>query len=239
MIEARKNGAFERLFSVYTKRLLMKNFNGIHIRGEENFLKRDANIPTIIYANHSNWWDAIIPFYLSYDVFKVDAYAMMEYKQLRKYKFFRRIGVFSVDRESRTGAYRSFKYAQEILKEPKHVLWIYPQGVLLHNDTRPLMFEHGLARLIKEVKRVNTIPMAFSYEYVKEQRPEVFITVFPHQEYSDAEEVNSLNTRLESILTEGLDSQKRKIISRNFTGYRTLMEGRKSAGSIMNRGDND
>lgn len=239
MIEANKNRAFESVFSIYTKRLLRKNFGGIHIKGEDNFKNRNENFPTIIFANHSNWWDAVLPFYLSHDVYRVNAYAMMDYKQLKKYRFFRMIGVFSVDRESRTGSYRSFRYAANLLSSPENVLWIYPQGVLLHSDTRPIKFEHGLARLIMEAKNVNAIPMAFSYEYLNEQNPEVFISVLPDFQGKGTADAAQMTKMLEEEIQDGLDEQKKRIMDKDFSGYKTLMQGKKSPGSIMNRGEND
>lgn len=239
MIEANKNRAFELVFSLYTKRLLRKNFGGIHIKGEENFKNRNRNFSTIIFANHSNWWDAVLPFYLSYDVYGVNAYAMMDYKQLKKFRFFRMIGVFSVDRESRTGSYRSFKYAENLLNSQENVLWIYPQGVLLHSDVRPFKFEHGLARLITEVKNVNAIPMVFSYEYLNEQLPEVFISVLPGFQEKGISDAAHMTKMMEEIITEGLEEQKKRIMDKDFSGYKTLMHGKKSPGSIMNRGKND
>ena len=131
MIEADKNIVFQKMFSVYVRHTLKKHFNKIHLSGEENFLNRNKSLPTIVFANHSNWWDALLPFWLSYNVFNVNAFAMMDHKQLSKYKFFRWIGVFSVDKESKIDSYRSFKYAANLLKSGTNVLWIYPQGIML------------------------------------------------------------------------------------------------------------
>ena len=239
MIEADKNIVFQKIFSVYVRHILKKHFHRIHLSGEENFLYRDKSLPTIIFANHSNWWDALLPFWLSYSIFNVNAFAMMDHKQLSKYKFFRWIGVFSVDRESKIDAYRSFKYAANLLKSGSNVLWIYPQGTMLPNDLRPLKFENGLAKLISEVGNVNVIPLVYNYEFLKEQRPEAFIKILPALNSVKNIDASSYTEYLENYITYELDKQKHDIMYRNISSYKIMLHGKGSSSKILDRQRHD
>lgn len=239
MIEANKNIVFQKVFSVYVKHILKKHFHKIHLSGDENFLNRNKTLPSIIFANHSNWWDALLPFWLSYNIFDVNAYAMMDHKQLSKYKFFRWIGVFSVDKESKIDSYRSFKYAANLLKSGTNVLWIYPQGTMPPNDLRPLKFENGLSKLINEVGDVNIIPLIYNYEFLKDQKPEVFIKILPLLNKFNNIDAVSYTEYLENYITSALDEQKQNILNGKISSYKIMLHGKDSAGNILDRGQND
>jgi 1-acyl-sn-glycerol-3-phosphate acyltransferase len=239
MIEAKKNNIFQRLFAIYTNHLLRKTFNGIYIKGEENFLNRNKNIPTVVFLNHSSWWDALIPFYLSYSVWNADGYAFMDIKQLQKYKFFRRIGVFSVDRESGRESMKSIGYALELLKNKDTVLWIFPQGELLHWNVRPVAFEHGLSYMLSKSGKVNLIPAALNYEFLMEQRPEIFISVSEPVVTDNEIPRRKMSEHLGGIMEKMLDEQKSLIVSGNTGSYRTLMKGKKSKNKILDRVNDD
>ena len=239
MIEADKNTVFQKLFSVYVRHILRKHFYRIYLCGEENFLNRNKSLPTIIFANHSNWWDALLPFWFSYNVFNVNAFAMMDHKQLSKYKFFRWIGVFSVNKESKIDAYRSFKYAANLLKSGNNVLWIYPQGIMLPNDLRPLKFENGLAKLINEVGDVNVVPLVYNYEFLKEQRPEAFIKILPVLNNVKNIDAASYTEYLENYITYELDKQKHDIMYQNLSSYKIMLHGKGSSGKKLDRRRND
>lgn len=239
MIEADKNIVFQKLFSFYVKHILKKHFHKVWLNGEENFLNRNKSLPSIIFANHSNWWDALLPFWFSYNVFKVNAFAMMDHKQLSKYKFFRWIGVFSVDKESKIDSYRSFKYAANLLKSGSNVLWIYPQGVMLPNDLRPIKFENGLAKLINEIGDVNVFPLIYNYEFIKEQKPEVFVKILPVLNNIKNYDASSFTGYLEKNITAELDKQKQDIINRDLSSYNVMLYGKGSAGKILDRRHND
>ena len=179
MIKAAKNTAFESVFYIYIKRLLAKHFHKIHLKGKSNF-NNAHNLPAIFYSNHSNWWDGFIALYLARHVWGFDSYLLMDLDQMRKYKFFRRLGVFSVDRSSASSAMESVNYAAELLKYSKRVLWIFPQGKMLPADTK-LEFESGILKIAEKSGGVTLVPMALKYEFIAEQRPEIFINIgTPH-----------------------------------------------------------
>ena len=98
MLTAKKSAVFERVFAVYNRNLLNRRFHSLNVCGLENLTERNAQLPLIIYANHSSWWDGLAAFEISRAA-RLDSYMMMEEKQLKKLFPFRLLGAFSVVRE--------------------------------------------------------------------------------------------------------------------------------------------
>jgi chlorobactene lauroyltransferase len=235
LIKANKNIVPERMFSVYNKHILKKHFHRILLKGTDYINGRDKNIPSIMFGNHSNWWDGFLAFYLSYDLWKTDIYLMMDLKQMRKYRFFKWLGAFSVNRESARESYESVKYASELVKDRKTMLWIFPQGEMLPNDIRPLRFQNGLSKLLEITGKVNLFPVAFNYEFIMEQRPEVFINVSESITVDEKSPKQEKTEYLNKVLTALLDDQKKNIVNGNLEGYREVLRGKSSRNKIVDR----
>lgn len=239
MIEANKNIVMERMFSMYNKHILKKQFYKIHLKGANNVINRDKSLPTIMFGNHSNWWDGFLAFYLSFDLWNTDQHLMMDLKQMRKYKFFRRIGAFSVNRESARESYESVLYAAKLLKNKNSMLWIYPQGEMLPNDVRPLKFQSGLTKLIEMTGKINLMPIVLNYEFMMEQRPEIFIDVSESITVDEKLAKQEKTAYLNKVLTELLDEQKKNIVNGDLQGYVEVLRGKISRNKIIDRVYND
>src|SRR3712207_6621959 len=110
MLAAKKKRWFEEIFALYNRNLFKRRFHSLQISGLEFLQKRNEQSPIIIYANHSSWWDGLVAF----DVTRaacLDAFVMMEEKQLKKLFPFRWLGAFSVVRENPRKSLESIKYA--------------------------------------------------------------------------------------------------------------------------------
>ncbi len=235
MITARKIQAFSRVFGLYSTALLKKNFDRIMIGGESSLPSPAAQIPTIFFANHSSWWDAILPFYLSVGRWGHDSYAMMDELQLKKYFVFRWIGTFSVDRIHPRESARSIDYAAHLLRGTSRSLWIYPQGELLPNDTRPLALFRGVEHIAQRIGTVNLVPVAFRYEFLHEQRPTIFIRIggpVCHRT-GDFSPAGSLTRILTMRLTAELDALRSSVITGETGEYFSVLQGRRSMSAIF------
>jgi 1-acyl-sn-glycerol-3-phosphate acyltransferase len=228
MIKAHKSRLFERLFLVYTKHEMKKQFHGVHVAGLGNIERIDRSLPIIIYCNHSSWWDAMLAFVLAREVFALDTYAMMEEKQLQRYRFFRLIGAFSVVRESPRAAVESMRYAASLFVRPNVALWIYPQGVMVPNDLRPLRFYPGVARIAAMVGRVQFVPVAHRFEFLMQQRPEALTLIGEPWTPQDAGTPEELTTKLEERLTGLVDALRCRVASNELQGFTRLLAGRPS-----------
>ena len=45
-------------------RMLETRFYAFRYKGYENFLKRDKDVPLILFAPHFNWWDGIVGYHI-------------------------------------------------------------------------------------------------------------------------------------------------------------------------------
>src|SRR5213592_3367801 len=133
MLTANKSVWFEKLLGIYNRNLLKRRFSSFRVQNLRALNEVDKNVPLIIYANHSSWWDGLILFeLLKSDDF--DSFVLMEERQLKQYKFFRRLGAFSIVRENTKSAIKRLNYAVEILTNGKgKTLLIFPQGEIFPN----------------------------------------------------------------------------------------------------------
>jgi chlorobactene lauroyltransferase len=152
---------------------------------------------------------------------------MMDIEQLSKHKFFSSLGAFSVDKSSAASAYKAIEYSIDLLKDVKKVLWIFPQGKMLPNDTRPLKFHSGLSRIIEKTGEVNLFSLSMRYEFLMEQRPEVFLKLncIEINKNWNAKELTSV---LSDELTNNLEILKSDIMNFNTSSYNTILAGKKS-----------
>jgi 1-acyl-sn-glycerol-3-phosphate acyltransferase len=227
MIPAKKNKIIGSLFAFYHKRLLKKHFYAIHIAGMENRETLDNSAPVIMYANHSNWWDGFIAYYLTNRYLQKDDYLMMDIDQMRKYFFFKYIGVFSVNRKQPAEALRSINYASELLKNSNKFMWIFPQGDMVPQDRRPLKFFSGITKLAEKTGSVNIVPVCFRYEYLMEQRPEVFISIGKPELFSGKSN-NDYTEHLRSTLEVQLDVLRDDVTTGNLKDFKTIFHGKNS-----------
>nr|MBA3599978.1 1-acyl-sn-glycerol-3-phosphate acyltransferase [Acidobacteriota bacterium] len=176
-----------------------------------------------IYANHSSWWDGLIAFEIS-KALRADSFIMMEEKQLRNLSLFRRLGAFSVVRENPRQAVKSLNYAVNLLKEkPSRTLWIFPQGKILPNDSRPILFYNGLARIIERVADCSAVPLAIRYEFLNEYKPEIFVKIGESDNFNEIDfNSKKLTRNFESRISKTLDELKNDVVSQNFANYKKI-----------------
>ncbi|MFZ4592078.1 MAG: lysophospholipid acyltransferase family protein, partial [Ignavibacteria bacterium] len=151
----------------------------------------------------------------------------------------RKIGAFSVNRDSARESYESVLYASTLLKKKNSMLWIYPQGEMLPNDVRPLKFQNGLTKLIEMTGKVNLIPIVLNYEFMMEQRPEIFITVSESITVDGKLTKQEKTEYLNRVLTDLLDEQKKNIVNNDIEGYEEVLRGKNSRNKIIDRVYND
>lgn len=240
MIPAKKNKLINFVFSIYLNRLLRKHFYRIHLTGEENLKKINASFPVILYANHSNWWDGFIAYLLTAKRWTTDDYLMMDIEQMKKYSFFKYIGVFSVDRNDAKEAVESIDYAVSLLQNSKRFLWIFPQGLLQPQDLRPLKFYSGITKIAGKLGAVNLLPVTMRYEYIIEQRPEVFIKIGepditgnnPPQQTAGSKDYTNY---LQEKLINDLDKLKELVINQKFDEFKIIFKGKNSRNKSVDK----
>jgi len=236
MIKTQKNSLIGAIFSIYHKRLLGKHFYGTNISGEENLSKINVIIPTLLYANHSNWWDGFIAYQLSTKRWKADDYLMMDIEQMRKYSFFKYVGVFSVDRNDPKEAMESINYIVGLLKDTKRFLWIFPQGLMQPQDFRPIKFYSGITKIAEKLGKINLVPVAIRYEFLMEQRPEVFIKIGePDIINGNITDTKEYTNYLQQKLVSELDYLKQAVINQKSDEFKTIFKGKSSRNRTIDK----
>jgi len=183
MIKAAHSSWFEQIFHAYIFRLLRKSFAGIYLYGEVPVT--DPEVPIVLVPNHSAWWDGFFIYLLNVQVFERPLYLMMTEEQLQSFRFFAKVGAYSISLESRKGIMESLEYTLELLGkpvEPAPLICIFPQGELTSWFRRPLGFRRGLEWILTRHKGdVSLIPVAMKAEFCAEQRPEMFFLFGEHR----------------------------------------------------------
>lgn len=225
MLEAKKSKLFEKVFAIYNKNLLKRNFHSFNISGLENLINIDASIPCLIFANHSSWWDGLVAFQISHFL-NLDSYFMMEEKQLKNLPLFRKLGAFSIVREKPREALESVNYSVKLLKRiSQQTLWIFPQGEILPNDARPFKFFNGVSHIIKKTENCAVVPIALRYEFLGNFKPEIFVQIGEAEIFSSKNGFDKriLTENFNEKLTDLLDTLKKDVIERNFANYRNIL----------------
>ncbi|WP_281887244.1 lysophospholipid acyltransferase family protein [Paenibacillus sp. YYML68] len=233
MIQANKSASFEALFSTYNRLLLRRSFSEVSVRLHPEV---HTELPTLYVANHSSWWDGLIAFQANRCLIHQDAYVMMSEQGLRQFRFFRKLGAFSIDRSSASGVRTSLAYCEELLRRPKAALWLFPQGDIRHQDVRPLGFLPGVGFLLDRLPAVQLVPITISYDFLLDQRPHVFVE-FGAPLKLDALPLtrNERTAAIEAAVTCQLDQLKRSIIDGQLTGFTRLAGGASSISEQFTR----
>lgn len=224
MLEAKKSVWFEKIFAVYNRRLFKRGFNSLQVSGLDFLIERDKNSPLLIYANHSSWWDGLVAFEIS-RLAELDSFYLMEEKQLRKLRLFRKLGAFSVVREKPREAIRSVNYSADVLRnKPNRAVWIFPQGEILPNDVRPLRFYNGLTKIIEKTGNCSAVSVAMRFEFLGAFKPDIFVKIGKPIFFTINEKIDSRKTTtlFENELTETLNSLRIQILTEKTEDYQKI-----------------
>lgn len=180
MIPHRKHRLFNAVFVVYARHLLRRRFTAVHVHGLHHARDAVNGGPAIFVGNHTAWWDSIVLMWLSNYAFKPgpsDGYALMDDRNLRRFGFFRRLGVFGVALDDPADRAAVVPYAASLLDAPGRHVWLFPQGAE-RPVTEPLSFHAGAARLSAQ-SGVPVVPMALRYEHGRTPRPRAYVAFGP------------------------------------------------------------
>jgi len=218
MIPAKKDPFFDSLLYLYLKRMLRKHFHAVKIHGLHHLQGLERTRPTIAFANHTNWWDGLVLFYLTRFQKGKDFYCMMEERQMRHYPFFSKMGAFSVDLDNSIRAAGTVRYACELLNQNRTLIWIFPQGKMV-SPYEPVEIRPGVDFLARKFPRAQMLPMGMAFDFDREQRPFAFAKFHPPYLAVDNSE-----ERLQKELEHVSQSVQEDVRRRNFNKYETIMK---------------
>lgn len=208
-------------------RMLQNRFCAFRYKGLENFLSRDAEVPTIMFAPHTNWWDGLVGYSLCNGICKKQIRLMVE--ELNRFPILRRGGAFSVNKKSPQASMESLKYSVECMGNLNNILYLFPQGIIRPPYYRPIEFQTGLAyivqKAVKKYGKVNLIPVAVDYLFLRDNRPEIWTEFGKVIELTDAKfDRKEYSEYLAKTLQDLCDNQLKNISHAKFDGYETFFQ---------------
>jgi len=197
-IPARESQLFISVFGIYCKWLFWRRFESFKIESDYHPVKGQK---TIYYLNHNSWWDGLIPFLLNQRLFRQNARGMMEDVQLHRYKFFRRIGVFSINLSSPRSSMQSLRYAIKSMERTNAALYIYPQGKIVPFSTGSFDFKSGIGWLSKKLPQADLVPVGIYIHTKESDKPTLEIKVGEAVDVSRHKPADEINEKLEVKLS--------------------------------------
>lgn len=214
------------------------SFHSIMGQGLKNLANAYTENPdhgVLAVANHSNWWDFMFGLWLN-DHLQVDGYGMTEHANMVKYSFFKRVGIFSMEKSHPPSVKASIEYTAELLQKPRSYVWIMPQGRIMCNDTRPLAFQDGLRLIVRRARRLTIIPVALRYEFWQDDKPEAFVRFGTHENVQwSGSSAENLVQHWQERVTHELDELKSNTLTQDATRFEMLMKGPKSLNQRMEK----
>jgi len=202
-IPARESRLFISIFDIYCRWLFWRRFESVNI---ESDYQPDDKQKTIYYSNHNSWWDGLIPFLLNQRLFRQNARGMMEDVQLHRYKFFRRIGVFSINLGSPRSSMQSLRYAIRSMERPNAALYIYPQGKIVPFSAGSLDFRKGIGWLARKLPHADLVPVGIYIHTKESDKPTLEIKIGEAVTVSREKPGDVINKKLEDKLSELLQN---------------------------------
>lgn len=173
MLKARRHAAFVLLARLLIWVAVRRRFQGVYLIGAENLKELGREQSLVACANHTNWWDGFVMGLLTAQRLRKRFYVVQEERHLRRYWFFRFGGAFGVDLDAPKKVVATVRHAHALLKRPRTVVWIFPQGKLVAPDD-PIRVHRG-ATFIAAQAGVAILPCALRYEFRDQENPFVFI----------------------------------------------------------------
>lgn len=147
----------------------------MHVRGMTPTRRLGRSSPMLFVSNHTAWSDPLVVLVLA-SALDLDAYAMMDAKNLATLPFFRRVGAFGVDLASARDGARAVRYAASLLDRAGRGVWIFPQGKT-RPVTEPLEIRGGSARVARLSPGCQVVPMAVRYEHADDERASIWVSL--------------------------------------------------------------
>lgn len=171
MLKNKKNILIYNFFEHYVMLKVNRHFSRFVVSGEV----KDAGKPILLLANHNSWWDGLWASCVNTRLFRRRFHFMMLEEQLRKYAFFRYTGGYSVKKGSRE-VLESLHYTLELLKVPRNMVLLFPQGRLESLYVSDFHFEKGLEVLLGRAgESIQVVMMAALVDYFSEVKPGLYI----------------------------------------------------------------
>jgi 1-acyl-sn-glycerol-3-phosphate acyltransferase len=220
------------MFKRYARRFVSRHFHAVRLAGEFSVQK---DLPVVVYINHASWWDPMMMMLLSDELLPGrHHFAPVDSEAIERYKMFKRLGFFGVQKNSRSGARDFLRVASRILESPQNVLWITPQGRFADARERPARFQRGLGKLAARCRAAVFVPLAMEYTFWEERLPEALVWIGQPTLVERVPELNdrSLSEVFEANLMQAQDDLASAAVRRETDPFVTKLSGQSGVNGI-------
>lgn len=226
--------ALLRLFTGYSESYLGRHFAAVHLSGERpNF--QSVPGPIVVYLNHASWWDPLVCLLLANRLtVDRDNYAPIDTKSLAQFRFFKRLGFFGVEKDSRRGVIQFLEKSAAILGDARSVLWVTPQGDFVDPRVRPTLLKSGIGQLPLINPDLRFFPLALDYYFSGTRLPSVAVRFGEPLGVSDFPffDRRDWTPKLAAALESAQDALAEEVISKRISTCETILAGRNGMGGI-------
>jgi 1-acyl-sn-glycerol-3-phosphate acyltransferase len=225
-------------FTWYSRRYLRRHFNSLRVTGAD-FSPETLRSPIVVYSNHASWWDPLVGLLLGAELLQgKNIYAPMDATALERYGFFKRLGAFGVEQNSRRGGVQFLRTARTVLQDSETALWLTPQSRFADARERPVRFKSGIGHLPGMAREIHFVPVAVEYVFWEERLPEILVRF--GEPYRATLEDRSVKPEwwaefFADRLRETQDELARQSQRREPAEFRCLLRGRTGVGGIYDR----
>ena len=171
----KKNKLLIKLSDFIFKTSIQKHFYSVRVKNKQNYYQRNPDYANLFYGFHSCWWDGPLAIFLCRTLYDCNIHMMI--KDLYRFPALSFIGGFSIEKDSFHGSVKAINYCVELLKDSENSLWLFPQGEVVSPDFRPICFESGIFHIYKKLTKLNFIPVAYRYTFLRNQKPEILVEI--------------------------------------------------------------
>lgn len=140
-------------------------------------------------------------------------YVMMDEAQLQQYRFFSRLGAYSIDKTNGKAMIESLQYTADLLQRNERV-WIFPQGDIHHLEKRPIDFQSGVGYILQKAPHTIVVPVTAYYSLSPHQRADATLIIGnPLIESWDDMKRKEIAIMLSNKLEEQLDLHRSSVIA--------------------------
>ena len=195
-----------KVFAAYSRGYLRRRFHSLRVL-KGALPPRDCRQPVAIYLNHAAWWDPLVCLVLAREFFPSrSSFAPIDAAMLERYRIFKRLGFFGIEKGTTRGARTFLRTAQSTLASSANALWLTPQARFADVRERPPRLQDGLGALATLNPSVAFIPLAIEYSFWTEPRPEILVAfgspIFPMADRTAGEWTRIFTRALEQTQDE-------------------------------------
>lgn len=220
---------FRRFFAWYLRRLVAKRFHALRAEGASGDLLAGAarsGGPVILASSHSSWWDPLVGLWVHDRWFAGrEACSPIDDAMLRKFRFFRKLGMFGVHPDDPASLRAFVRYVDGVFaRDPRGVLFMTPQGRFV--DPRlPVEIRPGIGMVAARHPGACVLVAALEYGFWTDQRPEAFLRLAQVAPPADAGDARAWHAAIEGAMNANAASLAAAVQSRDPARFTALVGG--------------